>query len=70
MHGMVVVWTLFALMLYVLEPFVLPRVFARLAERDPVALMTRVQRLHRVLLGVSLLVVLGAVAGSHGGWMF
>ena len=53
-----------------LEPFVLPRVFARLAERDPVALMTRVQRLHRVLLGVSLLVVLGAVAGSHGGWMF
>jgi hypothetical protein len=35
-----------------------------------VALMTRVQRLHRVLLGVSLLVVLGAVAGSHGGWMF
>jgi hypothetical protein len=36
-----------------------------------VALMTRVQRLHRVLLAcVSLLVVLGAVAGSHGGWMF
>lgn len=70
MHGMVAVWTLFALMLYVLEPFVLPRVFARLAERDPVGMMARIQRLHRVLLGVSLLVVLGAVAGSHGGWMF
>ena len=70
MHGMVVVWTLFALMLYVLEPFVLPQIFARLAERDPVGMMTRIQHLHRVLLGVSLLVVLGAVAGSHGGWMF
>ena len=70
MHGMVVVWTLFALMLYVLEPFVLPQIFARLAERDPVGMMTRIQLLHRVLLGVSLLVVLGAVAGSHGGWVF
>lgn len=70
MHGMVAVWSLFALMLFVLEPFVLPRLFARLAERDPVALMARVQRLHRVLLGASLLVVLGAVAGSHGGWSF
>jgi uncharacterized membrane protein len=70
MHGMVAVWTAFALMLYVLEPFVLQLVFARLAERDPVGLMTRIQRLHGVLLGVSLVVVLGAVAGSHGGWMF
>lgn len=70
MHGMVAVWSLFALMLFVLEPFVLPRLFARLAERDPEALMARVQRLHRVLLAASLLVVLGAVAGSHGGWRF
>lgn len=67
---MVAVWSLFALMLFVLEPFVLPRLFARLAERDPEALMARVQRLHRVLLAASLLVVLGAVAGSHGGWRF
>ena len=70
MHGMVAVWSLFALMLFLLEPFVLPRLFARLAERDPEALMARVQRLHRVLLAASLLVVLGAVAGSHGGWRF
>ena len=70
MHGMVAVWSLFALMLFVLEPFVLPRLFARLAERDPEALMARVQRLHRVLLAASLLVVLGAVAKSHSGWRF
>ena len=34
------------------------------------ALMARVRRLPRVLLAASLLVVLGAVAGSHGGWRF
>ncbi|WP_374266050.1 hypothetical protein [Zoogloea sp.] len=70
MHGMVAVWTVFALMLFVLEPFVLQKVFAEQARRDPVALMARIARLHRVLLAASLAVLLGAVAGSHGGWHF
>ncbi len=32
--------------------------------------MARIARLHRVLLAASLAVLLGAVAGSHGGWHF
>ena len=70
MHGMVVVWTLFAVMLFILEPFVLDKLFKAAAQRDPLGTMARIQRLHQVLLTVSLIVVLGAVAGSHGGWRF
>jgi len=70
MHGMVAVWTIFALMLFVLEPFVLHKLFQAHARRDPLGTMARIQRVHVVLLTVSLVVVLGAVAGSHGGWRF
>ncbi len=70
MHGMVAVWAIFALMLFVLEPFVLHKLFAQHARRDPVGTMARIQRVHGVLLTVSLAVVAGAVAGSHGGWHF
>ena len=70
MHGMVIVWTLFAVMLFVLEPFVLHKAFQASARRDPLGTMARIQRVHVVLLSVSLIVVLGAVAGSHGGWSF
>ncbi len=70
MHGMVAVWTIFAVMLFILEPFVLQKLFAKLARRDPVGTMARIQRVHVVLLTLSLVVVAGAVAGSHGGWRF
>lgn len=70
MHGMVAVWTVFALMLFVLEPFVLHRVFEARARRDPLGAMATIQRLHGVLLGVSLVVLVGAVVGSHGGFVF
>ena len=70
MHGMVAVWTIFALMLFVLEPFVLHKLFRQLAQADPDATFARIRRLHGVLLAASLVTVLGAVAGSHGGWIF
>lgn len=70
MHGMVIVWSLFAVMLFILEPFVLQRLFQAQARKDPLGTMARIQRVHVVLLSVSLVVVLGAVAGSHGGWHF
>jgi hypothetical protein len=55
-------------MLFVLEPLWLRRGFRERAERDPEGTLARVSRLHRVLLAVSLLTVLGAAAGSHG-WL-
>ena len=67
MHLMVAVWTIFMLMLFVLEPLVLHRVLDRRNARDPEGTFTLVRRLHWVLLGLSLIAVLGAVLGAHGG---
>jgi uncharacterized membrane protein len=68
MHAMVVVWALFAFILFVAEPLFLHAWFHRRAEREPGATFALVQRAHRVLLAAAAVTVLGAVAGSHG-WM-
>lgn len=69
MHAMVGVWALFTLMLFVLEPFFLHRRLIERARRDPAGTFALVQRMHWVLLVLSLLTVIGAAAGSHG-WVF
>ena len=66
MHAMVAVWLLFTLMLFVAEPLFLHRWFQAQAERRPAETFALIERLHRFLLTISLLTVLGAVAGSHG----
>jgi uncharacterized membrane protein len=66
MAGMLLVWTLFFLVLFVAEPLFLHRWFHERATRDPDAIFALVERAHRVLLGLSLVVVAGAVAGAHG----
>lgn len=66
MHAMVAIWTLFTVMLFIAEPFFLHRRILERAEREPEATFRRIERLHRVLLLLSLLTVFGAVAGSHG----
>jgi hypothetical protein len=69
---MVVTWLLFMLMLFVIEPLFLERLLARRAASAPEATYRLVEQLHRALLGLSLLMVAGAVAGSQGvdlfGW--
>ncbi len=66
MHTMVLVWLLFTLMLFVLEPLVLRRLFLRHAARHPQRVFRMMQVMHWVLLTLSLVTVAGAVAGSHG----
>jgi uncharacterized membrane protein len=66
MHAMVLVWALFTLMLFVLEPLVLHRWLETRNARDPEGTFALVQRVHWVLLVASLIAVLGATAGSHG----
>lgn len=68
-HAMTIVWGIFTLVLFVLEPFVLHKLFARYAERNPGRTFTIMHRAHWVLLLLSLLTIAGAVAGSHG-WFF
>jgi uncharacterized membrane protein len=66
MHAMVAVWTVFTVMLFVLEPLYLHRRLLERSRRDPAGTFALIQRLHWVLLVLSLVTVLGAVAGSHG----
>ena len=68
MHAMVAVWAIFTVMLFVAEPLFLHRWFLERAQRDPAGTFRRIERLHRVLLTISLVTVLGAVAGAHG-WL-
>jgi uncharacterized membrane protein len=70
MHAMVLVWVLFTLVLFVLEPSFLHRWFSERARHDPEPTFALVTRLHWVLLGMSLVTVAGAVAGSHGYLLF
>jgi uncharacterized membrane protein len=68
MHAMVLVWALFTLMLFVLEPLVLHRWLQARAKVDPEGTFALVQRLHWALLVLSLVATAGAVAGAHGGF--
>ena len=68
-HAMTLIWVLFSLILYVLEPFVLHKVFRRYAEKNPAGTFNFMHRVHWILLALSLITTAGAVAGSHG-WFF
>jgi uncharacterized membrane protein len=70
MHAMVCVWLLFAIFLFVAEPFVLQRHLHRWAAERPASTFAWLHRAHWVLLVLSLITVFGAVAGSHGWSIF
>ena len=70
LDAMVLVWLLFAALLFVLEPLLLHRRFHQWAEASPDAAFSAALWFHRVVLILSVLTILGAVAGSHGGSLF
>ncbi len=66
MHAMVLVWQLFALGLFVVEPFVVHRRFERWAGSQPAKTFAWLNIIHWGLLALSLGTIAGAVAGSQG----
>ena len=66
MHAMVCLWLLFAFILFVAEPFIVHRRVDAWAADNPDRALARIQRVHWVLLTLSLFTVFGAVAGSRG----
>jgi len=66
LHLMTLVWFIFTLVLFVLEPLFLHRWFIEHAKKDSDKTFARLQRMHYLLLSLSLLAVFGAMAGSHG----
>ena len=66
MHAMVAVWLIFTLLLFGIEPLGLDRrLRSRVSAGDESAL-TLLHRAHWVLLALSIVTALAAVAGSHG----
>ncbi|HEY5264355.1 MAG TPA: hypothetical protein VIJ37_05135 [Steroidobacteraceae bacterium] len=70
MHAMVCVWLLFTFVVFVGEPFILQKRLRHWAATKPDATFAWLHRAHWVLLGLSLITVFGAVAGSHGWSVF
>ena len=63
LDAMVLFWLLFSVLLFVLEPTGLLK---RVIHDSPDRAWARMERLHRVLLAVALVIIAGAVSGSHG----
>ncbi len=68
-HAMVIVWVLFTVVLYILEPFVLHKLFKKYANQHPEKTFSIIHKAHWFLLLLSLITIVGAVAGCHG-WFF
>ena len=66
MHAMVLVWIVFTVMLFIAEPLFLHRWFLVKALDKPESTFLLIERLHWILLAISTVTILGAVAGSHG----
>jgi uncharacterized membrane protein len=66
MHAMVFVWLLFTGMLFAVEPLFVHRWLDTRAKATPEATFRLVEWMHWLLLTLSAITILGAVAGSHG----
>lgn len=69
LHAMTFVWLLFMVILYVLEPLILHKLFKTYVAQNPEKTFSFLHKAHWVLLILSLITIVGAVAGSHG-WFF
>jgi uncharacterized membrane protein len=63
---MVVVWAVFALMVFVLEPFVVHRLFHDYALRDKHRAFSLAIRLHALALTLSCVAIVAGVLGAQG----
>jgi len=66
LHAMILIWLIFATLLFVIEPFVVRRQPMSADEETAAHRLQRLQRVHTLLLVLSLLTIIGAVAGARG----
>ena len=67
LHVMVAVWIVFALMIYVLEPLVIHRLFHEFAMRNKDRAFAVAISLHAVALIVAAFAIGAGIFGAHGG---
>ena len=65
-HAMTLVWILFTIVLFILEPLVLHKLYRKYGNENPTRTFKIMHRAHWILLILSLITTAGAVAGSHG----
>lgn len=66
LHLMTLVWLIFTLVLFILEPLFLHHWFMQQAKANAQKTFAKILNMHRVLLALSLIAILGGVAGAHG----
>jgi uncharacterized membrane protein len=66
MHLMVVVWLLFAALLFIIEPLIIRHTVYQRETAASRATLTRMLWVHRVMLALSILAIFAAIGGSHG----
>ena len=66
MHAMVAVWLMSTLMQFVAEPLLLDRCLLARAQARLEATFGLIERLHGILLALSLITLISAVLASHG----
>ena len=66
LHMMTLIWLIFTLVLFVLEPLVLHRHFRLLAIEDSGKAFKLLHNMHKILLALSLITVFVTVAAVHG----
>jgi len=66
LHLMTFIWFFFTLVLFVIEPILIKRNIHEKAIRDPAATFRFVNRMLKVLTTLSMIAILGAIAGVHG----
>ena len=69
-HAMTLVWLIFSIILFILEPLLLHRLFKKYTKKYPERTFRIMHRAHWILLLLSLITIIGAVAGSHGLYFF
>ncbi|MEL0630260.1 hypothetical protein [Psychromonas aquatilis] len=65
-YTMLLIWAIFTLVLFVLEPWFLHKWFHQQALKNSDKAFYYLQLMHTILLTVSLLVIFAGVAGAHG----
>ena len=66
LHLMTLIWLIFTVVLFILEPLLLHRLFRQLAEKDSDKSFLLLHRMHFILLLISTIAIIGAMLGSHG----
>ena len=66
LHLMTIIWFIFSLVLFVLEPLFLHKLFHSMTQRNSENAFKKLHAMHIILLSLSLLAIAAAVAGAHG----